>query len=72
MGDADQMLGVPTPSEVNELVGERPTLRFAVGIFDTWADVQATVRDLAVGGMAENSFQLPRPLSCARPSGGTA
>jgi hypothetical protein len=56
MGDADQMLGVPTPSEVNELVGERSMLRFAVAIFDGWADVQATVRELTAAGMAENSF----------------
>ena len=41
---------------MDKLVSERPTLRFAVGIFDTWTDVQATVRDLTVGGMAENSF----------------
>ena len=56
MDDAAQMPGVQPVKQVDKLVSERPTLRFAVGIFDTWTDVQATVRDLTVGGMAENSF----------------
>jgi hypothetical protein len=41
---------------VDKFVSEQPALRFAVGIFDTWADVQTTVRDLTAGGMAENNF----------------
>jgi hypothetical protein len=38
-------------------------LRFAVGTFDMWR-TQATVRELTVGGMADNSFTC-LPLSCA-------
>jgi len=56
MDYASQMPGVRPVKQVDKLVSERLTLRFAVGIFDTWTDVQATVRDLTVGGMAENSF----------------
>ena len=56
MDDAAQMPGVQPAKQVNKLVSEPPTLRFAVGIFDMWTDVQATVRDLTVGGMADNSF----------------
>ena len=56
MDYASQMPGVQPVKQVDKLVSERLTLRFAVGIFDTWADVQATVRDLTVGGMAENNF----------------
>jgi hypothetical protein len=54
--NAPQVPGVQPVKRVDKLVSERPTLRFAVGIFDTWADVQASVRDLTAGGMAENSF----------------
>jgi hypothetical protein len=56
MDYASQMPGVRPVKQVDKLVSERLTLRFAVGIFDTWTDVQATVRDLTVDGMAENSF----------------
>ena len=56
MDDAPQVPGVQTAKRVDKLVSGRPTLRFAVGNFDMWADVQATVSDLTVGGMAENSF----------------
>jgi len=56
MDDAAQMPGVLPVKQVDKLVSERATLRFAVGIFDTWTDVQATVRDLTAGGMADNSF----------------
>jgi hypothetical protein len=41
-------------------------LRFAVGIFDTWAGVQASVHDLTSAGMAESRFNylgLNRVLS---------
>ena len=56
MDDAAQMPGIQPAKQVDKLVRERPTLRFAVGIFDTWADVRATVRDLLSAGMAESSF----------------
>ena len=56
MDDAAKTQGVQPTKQVDKLVTEHPTLRFAVGIFDTWTDVQATVRDLTAGGMADNSF----------------
>ena len=54
--NAPQLPGAQPVKRVDKLVNDRSTLRFAVGIFDTWADVQATVRELTVDGMAENSF----------------
>jgi len=56
MDDVGRIPGAQPLKKVDKLVSERSTLRFAVGIFDTWADVQATVRELTAGGMAENSF----------------
>jgi hypothetical protein len=56
MDDAAQIPGVQPLKQVDKLVSERPTLRFAVGIFDAWAAVQATMQDLTTGGIAQDSF----------------
>jgi hypothetical protein len=37
-------------------VNERTTLRFAVGVFNAWADVDATVRELTSAGMQQSAF----------------
>jgi hypothetical protein len=66
MDDAAQSLGVQSVKQVDKLMIEGPTLRFAVGIFDTWANVQATVCELTAAGLAEDSFNclgLHRVLS---------
>jgi len=39
-------------------VNERVTLRFAVGVFDAWPEVDATVRELTGGGMNESAFSV--------------
>jgi len=39
-------------------VNERATLRFAVGVFDAWPEVDATVRELIGTGMDENVFSV--------------
>jgi len=75
MEDAGQTLGVQPSEQVDKLVSERPTLRFAVGIFDAWADVQASVRELTAEGMAQSASSvlgLHRILApiVARASGG--
>ncbi len=65
MDDAAQMPGVQPVKQVDKLVSERPTLRFAVGIFDTWADVQATVRDLTVGRSCTATSTASGPAAAA-------
>jgi hypothetical protein len=39
-------------------VNERATLRFAVGVFDAWPEVDATVSELTGGGMNESAFSV--------------
>jgi hypothetical protein len=39
-------------------VNERATLRFAVGVFDAWPEVNATVCELTGGGMNESAFSV--------------
>ena len=34
------------------------TLRFAVGIFDAWADVQTSIGELIAGGTAQSAFSV--------------
>jgi hypothetical protein len=58
MEDAGQTLSVQPSEQVGKLVSERPTLRFAVGIFDAWADVQASVRELTDEGMAQSASSV--------------
>jgi hypothetical protein len=41
---------------MEQLVVEHLTLRFAVGTFDRWRDVQATVSELTAAGVAQSSF----------------
>jgi hypothetical protein len=56
-------------------VNERATLRFAVGVFDAWPEVDATVRELTGGGMSETAFSvlgLHRILAPAASRGGNA
>jgi hypothetical protein len=54
-------------------VNERTTLRFAVGVFDAWPEVDATVLELTGGGMNESAFSvlgLHRVLAPATSRGG--
>jgi hypothetical protein len=54
-------------------VNEGATLRFAVGVFDAWPEVDATVRELTGGGMNESAFSvlgLHRILAPATSPGG--
>ena len=39
-------------------MNERATLRFAVGVFDAWPEVDATVRELTGAGMNEDAFSV--------------
>jgi hypothetical protein len=39
-------------------VNERPTLRFAVGIFDDWPGVHVSVQELTAVGTPESAFNL--------------
>jgi hypothetical protein len=43
---------------VHKLVNERAILRFAVGVFDAWPEVDATVRELTGTGMNESAFSV--------------
>jgi hypothetical protein len=55
-------------------VNERTTLRFAVGVFDAWPELDATVRELTCGGMHESAFSvlgLHRILAPAASRGGS-
>ena len=58
MDDAAKTQGVQPTKQADKLVPEQPTLRFAVGIFDTWADAHATMRELTAAGMAESNFNF--------------
>ena len=54
-------------------MNERTTLRFAVGVFDAWPELDATVRELTGGGMQESAFSvlgLHRILAPAASRGG--
>jgi hypothetical protein len=39
-------------------VNERATLRFAVGVFNAWEEVDATVRELTGAGMKQSAFSV--------------
>lgn len=55
-------------------MNERATLRFAVGVFDAWPEVNATVRELTGGGMNDSAFSvlgLHRILAPAASCGGS-
>ncbi len=50
--------GPAISEEVEKLVSEPTTLRFAVGIFDAWSEVLASVQELIEAGLAENAFSV--------------
>jgi hypothetical protein len=54
-------------------VNERATLRFAVGVFNAWAEVDATVLELTNAGMQQSAFSflgLRRVLALGLPCEG--
>jgi hypothetical protein len=72
MDDVAWMPDARSQNRVDKRVGQGPTLRFAVAIFDTAAEVRAAVRELIAGGMSEKSFNclgLRRVLSQAATGG---
>jgi hypothetical protein len=56
------MRGMIQPGKATEQVkypvNERATLRFAMGVFDAWPEVDGTVRELIGGGMSQSAFSV--------------
>lgn len=50
------MLPPPACRDVDHHVTERPTLRFAVATFDTWAGLRRALQDLCLGGLPFETF----------------
>jgi hypothetical protein len=55
---ADGQLTKESLQNRRTLVSDPATLRFAVGVFDAWADVQTSIGELTAGGMAESAFSV--------------
>jgi hypothetical protein len=55
---ADAGRGSGHSDQVETLVTEPTTLRFAVGIFDAWSEVLASVQELTDAGLAESAFSV--------------
>ena len=51
-------MDVQLPEQADNLVSDRATMRFAVGIFDAWADVQTSISELTAGGTAQSAFSV--------------
>jgi hypothetical protein len=53
-------MDVRPSAQADNLVSDRATMRFAVGIFDAWVDVQNSIGELTAGGTAQSAFSVVR------------
>jgi hypothetical protein len=70
MEEAGEIPGAQPAAHMDNRVTERTPLRFAIGIFDGWDGVKASVQDLAAAGMAANNVHylaLQRVLGSRSP-----
>jgi hypothetical protein len=70
MEEAGEIPGAQPAAHMDNRVTERTPLRFAIGIFDGWDGVKASVQDLAAAGMAAKNVHylaLQRVLGSRSP-----